>query len=88
MISFQEGGEWDLVLSCEIPVLVIAGGVEKSMKEVKNSLEVVSVFPGEGCDNLEIPEMLVGNGMRSLHNLAYNPMDSGKEIDKLFCWKI
>ena len=49
------------------------------MKEVKNSLEVVSVFPGEGCDNLEIPEMLVGNGMRSLHNLAYNPMDSGKK---------
>ena len=37
----QEGGEWNTVLKCELPVLVVAGGVDKSMDEdVRNSVEV------------------------------------------------
>jgi len=72
----QEGGEWDVALSCELPVLVIAGGLGKRKRELRdtqNNVEVISVYPSVGCDNQTVPDMLSGNGLRSLHNLAYNP---------------
>jgi len=82
----QEGGEWNTVLKCELPVLVVAGGVDKSMDEdVRNSVEVISVLPGEGCDNLRIPDMLSGNGLRSLHNLAYSPGGNLGKTELLVC---
>ena len=41
-------------------------------------VEVISVYPSVGCDNQTVPDMLSGNGLRSLHNLAYNPETPGK----------
>ena len=39
---------------------------------------MISVYPSVGCDNQTVPDMLSGNGLRSLHNLAYNPETPGK----------
>ena len=54
-------------LRCELPLLVVAGGVKEDNTGI-NSLEVISVEETEGC-NLSIPDM---PGSRALHSLVYN----------------
>ena len=63
------GGVWDVQLSCELPLLVVAGGVSEDNTAGKmNSLEVISVLESEGCD-VSIPDMPPG---RALHSLVYD----------------
>ena len=64
------GGVWSAGLSCELPVLVVAGGVKENSAGEINSLEVISVLESEGCD-VTIPDM---PGSRALHSLVYDPV--------------
>ena len=59
-------------LSCELPLLVVAGGVKEGDTEKVNSLEVISVLKSEGC-NVSIPDM---PGNRALHSLVYDTVTS------------
>ena len=59
-------------LSCELPLLVVAGGVKEDNTEEINSLEVISVLESEGC-NVSIPDM---PGSRALHSLIYDTVTS------------
>ena len=60
-------------LSCELPLLVVAGGVKEDNTEGKiNSVEVISVLESEGCD-VSIPDM---PGSRALHSLVYDTVTS------------
>ena len=59
-------------LSCELPLLVVAGGVKEDNTEGKNSVEVISVLESEGCD-VSIPDM---PGSRALHSLMHDTVTS------------
>ena len=69
----KEGGHWSLDLSCELPLLVVAGGVKEDNTEGNiNSVEVISPLESEGC-NVSIPNM---PGTRALHSLIYDTVTS------------
>lgn len=63
-------------LSCELPLLVVAGGVKEGNTEKVNSLEVISVLKSEGCD-VSIPDM---PGNRALHSLVYDTVTSSGQL--------
>ena len=65
-------------LSCELPLLVVAGGVtEDNTAGRMNSLEVISVLESEGCDNVSIPDM---PGSRALHSLVLDTVTSPGQL--------
>jgi len=68
----KEGGNWSVEMSCEIPLLLVAGGSVDQGKEGDSTVEVISFYPSTGC-NVKIPDMpLAGGSHRTLHNLVYS----------------
>ena len=71
----QRDGSWDHALQCEIPVVVIAGGIGKVNGKtlVQRSGEILSLYPSQGC-NITIRNMPKPYGTkRAFHNLIYTP---------------
>ena len=58
----RKDGFWDLDLECEIPLVVIAGGMVDASNDNINkvvedsSVEIVSLYPSQGCNPI-IPDM-------------------------------
>merc|ERR1719431_743672 len=68
----QEGGFWSKELQCEIPLVMVAGGAEG---EGSSGVELISLYPGTGCDK-DITDMpLIEAAPRSLHSLIYVPSE-------------
>jgi len=74
----RKDGFWDLDLECEIPLVVIAGGMvdKNNITAEDSSVEIISLYPSQGC-NQTIPDMPEADGAhRTLHNLFYTPKKS------------
>jgi len=69
----KKDGFWDRDLECEIPLVVVSGGIVGNSNTGDDSVEVVSMYPSQGC-NITIPNMPQADGShRTLHNLIYIP---------------
>jgi len=69
----MKDGFWNNDLDCEIPLVVLSGGIVGETNSGDDSVEVVSLYPSSGC-NITIPNMPKADGShRTLHNLMYMP---------------
>ena len=50
----QQGGHWNIQLSCEIPLLVLAGGLEKHAPLINNTIEVMFSYLETQIDTLSL----------------------------------
>ena len=68
----KDDGFWTIEMECEIPVVIISGGlVDQGSGD--SSVEIVSLFPSQGCDKKLEPMPLVDGVKRTLHNMFYLP---------------
>jgi len=68
----KDDGFWTREMECEIPLVIISGGlVDQGTGD--SSVEVVSLYPSQGCDKKLAPMPLSGGANRTLHNLFYLP---------------
>jgi len=73
LATCQRDGFWDNDLECDIPVVVLSGGIVNDSNSGDDSVEVISLYPSQGC-NVIIPNMPKADGShRTLHNLIYIP---------------
>jgi len=72
-----EGGDWSIQLKCEVPLVVIGGGLILD-EDGDVSVEVLDFDQGSDC-KVKIPDMPNrGGSMRTYSNLIYNP--GGREL--------
>jgi len=68
----KDDGFWSIEMECEIPLVIISGGlVDQGSGD--SSMEVISLYPSQGCDKKLSPMPLIGGANRTLHNLFYLP---------------
>jgi len=71
--SCKKDGFWTIDMECEIPLVIVSGGITDQGKGGDSSVEVLSLYPSKGCDR-QIPNMPLADGShRTLHNLIYLP---------------
>jgi len=69
----KKDGFWTLDMQCEIPLVLVSGGIVDQTNTGDSSVEVLSFYPTSGC-NINIPDMPLAHGShRTLHNLLYLP---------------
>jgi len=67
----KQGGLWSRQLQCEIPLLLVSGGIVGPSSAPESGMELISLHPSTGCE-VSIPDMPSHAGShRSLHNLLY-----------------
>jgi len=68
----KDDGFWTREMECEIPLVIISGGlVDQGSGD--SSVEVLSLYPSQGCDRKLEPMPLSDGASRSLHNMFYLP---------------
>jgi len=68
----KKDGFWTIDMECEIPLVIVSGGIVDSSSG-DSSVEVLSLYPSNGCDK-KIPDMPLADGShRTMHNLIYLP---------------
>jgi len=68
----QEDGFWNKEMECEIPLVIISGGlIDQGSGD--STMEVISFYPSQGCDKKLSSMPLIGGANRTLHNLFYLP---------------
>ena len=68
----KDDGFWSMEMECEIPLVIISGGlIDQGSGD--SSMEVISLYPSQGCDKKLSSMPLVDGVNRTLHNLLYLP---------------